>query len=282
MIEGVKNNIDTEILLKRADPLGEFEQLKNIRMVDGEDYGSLYETVLIDLPIGRYFRQLLANEDASRSDQIAEAMKDYKPEKIKNMLKKIWLRELHTFVNEHLNATSKPILNDLIMFESDCMTIQVILNTLGSKAMTGPNKVTERERYINNIGYLVPDRIKQLIEADSLQKVKEAVSPFGDYAAMLEPIQDLRDGDEGGDLDAGGPSIDEIMAKAKSKRWSMAFEDQFHFGVFFAYLRLKEQEIKNVVWLAELVSLNVDKSKLKYDSVVVVPFKYHKDDLGPQ
>jgi V-type H+-transporting ATPase subunit d len=62
----------------------------------------------------------------------------------------------------------------------------------------------------------------------------------------------------------------------------MAFEDQFHFGVFYAYLRLKEQEIKNVVWLAELVSLNVDKSKSKYDSVVVVPFKYHKDDLAAQ
>lgn len=48
----------------------------------------------------------------------------------------------------------------------------------------------------------MPDRIKQLIEADSLQKVKEAVQPFGEYAGMLEPIQDLRDGDEGGELDA--------------------------------------------------------------------------------
>jgi vacuolar-type H+-ATPase subunit C/Vma6 len=65
-------------------------------------------------------------------------MKDYKPEKIK----KIWLQELYAYVNEHLNDTSKPILNDLIKFESDCMTIQVILNTLGAKGMTGPNKVT--------------------------------------------------------------------------------------------------------------------------------------------
>jgi hypothetical protein len=29
-------------------------------MVDGDDYGQLYETVLIDLPIGVYFRKLLA------------------------------------------------------------------------------------------------------------------------------------------------------------------------------------------------------------------------------
>jgi len=39
VIEGVKNNVDVEVLLKRADPLGDFAELKNIRMVDGDDYG---------------------------------------------------------------------------------------------------------------------------------------------------------------------------------------------------------------------------------------------------
>ena len=59
IIEGLKNNVDIDILLKRADPLGDFKELKFIRMVDGDDYGELYETVLIDLPIGKYFRLLL-------------------------------------------------------------------------------------------------------------------------------------------------------------------------------------------------------------------------------
>lgn len=30
VIEGVKNNVDVEVLLKRADPLGDFPELKNI------------------------------------------------------------------------------------------------------------------------------------------------------------------------------------------------------------------------------------------------------------
>lgn len=62
MIEGIKKNVDPEILLKRADPLGYFRELKNIRMVDGDDYNLLYETVLIDLPIGVYFNKLLSSE----------------------------------------------------------------------------------------------------------------------------------------------------------------------------------------------------------------------------
>ncbi|KAJ2868819.1 H(+)-transporting V0 sector ATPase subunit d [Coemansia aciculifera] len=33
-----------------------------------------------------------------------------------------------------------------------------------------------------------------------------------------------------------------------------SFEQQLHYGVFYSWLRLKEQEIRNVVWVAEYIS----------------------------
>lgn len=68
------------------------------------------------------------------------------------------------------------------------------------------------------------------------------------------------------------------MFEEKSRRFSIAFEDQFHFGVFYAYLKLKEQEIKNIQWLAELVHLGVPKTMPGWKKYVV-PFRYHSDDI---
>jgi len=85
-------------------------------------------------------------------------MRDYRPEKIKNLLKKIWLTELFNYVNTNLNEASQEILNDILKFESDCQTIQIIYNTIGNKQLGGQAaKQSERAKYINNIGYLMPD-----------------------------------------------------------------------------------------------------------------------------
>lgn len=50
-------------------------------------------------------------------------MKDFKAEKIKNLLKKIWLTEFHKYVVNNLTDISQEIMSDILKFESDCMTI---------------------------------------------------------------------------------------------------------------------------------------------------------------
>jgi V-type H+-transporting ATPase subunit d len=133
MIEGLKNKQPLEVLLKSLDPLGYFPELKNIKTVDNEDYAALYQTVLIDLPIGDYFRKFLDacvsnidNLGNIKKDAafISDLMKDYKPEKIKNMLKKIWLADFHKFCTDNLPGdVSVHMMDDLLKFESDCMSI---------------------------------------------------------------------------------------------------------------------------------------------------------------
>lgn len=286
VIEGVKNDQPLELLLKGLDPLGYFPELKNIRTIEGDDYATLYQQVLIDLPIGEYFRKFLdacvgaiGNEGAIKKDArfISDLMKDYKAEKIKNMLKKIWLAEFHKYCMENLNDTSKAVMDDLLKHESDCMTIQIIYNSLDIKGLSDVRgREGERRKYINNLGYLYPDRDRELTDADSFEKLRDAVKGF-EYERMMAQVTDVPSKDRAPEFSSSGKSIDDVMFVEKSKRYSMAFEGGFHYGVFYSYLKLKEMEIKNVIWLAELVSIGVPRQLPGWNKYVL-PFKYHKDE----
>jgi len=215
VIEGVKNDQPLELLLKGLDPLGYFPELKNIRTIEGDDYATLYQQVLVDLPIGNYFRKFLeacmgaiGNEGNVKKDArfISDLMKDYKAEKIKNMLKKIWLAEFHRYCMA-LGDVSKAVMDDLLKFESDCMTIQIIFNSIDIKGLSDSRgREGERRKYINNLGYLYPDRDRELTDADSFEKLKDACKGF-EYERMLQQVSDVPSREKASEFSSAGKSI---------------------------------------------------------------------------
>ena len=71
--------------------------------------------------------------------------------------------------------------------------------------------------------------------------------------------------------------LDEVMLEESIRKFSMAFEEQFHYGCFYAYLKIKEQEIKNITWLADLITMQADRNLPGWNKVIV-PFMYHVND----
>ena len=50
--------------------------------------------------------------------------------------------------------------------------------------------------------------------------------------------------------------LDKLFYEHEAKLLCLAFEQQFHYAVFYAYVRLREQEVRNIMWVAECVAQN--------------------------
>jgi len=62
--------------------------------------------------------------------------------------------------------------------------------------------------------------------------------------------------------------LDKVLYEEEVRRLVFTFEQQFHYGVFFAYMRLREQEIRNVMWISECIAQD-QKSRVN-DGIVLI------------
>ena len=102
-------------------------------------------------------------------------------------VKKIWLHEFYDFCSKELADVSSRMMQDLLKFESDLMTIQIIENSRSYTGLVDARGDSERKKYISKVGYLYPGSSEALNEAADFKGLVQALEATP-YHAMMSKV----------------------------------------------------------------------------------------------
>lgn len=222
LITGALHERNTEDLLEKCHPLGKFEAMAALSVAS--NVADLYNIVLVETPIAAYFKNCLSAQD----------LDDMNIEIIRNTLYKAYLEDFYAFCSQLDEATSA-IMCEVIKFEADRRILNITINSFGTEVSR-----EDRMKLYPRVGSLFPEVATKLSKADDLDQVKASCDSYPTFRKLFDPTNDK--------------SLEEKMLEHEVFLNKLAFESQLNFSSFYAYAKLKEQEIRNIVWIAECIS----------------------------
>jgi len=227
---------------------------------------------LADTPIGAYFDEYLRESDEKNAggvetSQVAAILTKQDLEIMKATLKKAWLEDFYGFVSK-LGGTTSEVMGHMLKTEADFRVLLVTLNALNTDLMS-ESHADQRVALYPSFGYLYPEGTKELRKVWNEASVRAALEYSTKYLQLFDQVKQYYDSEQT-NRSATGQSIEDVIYKEYAQMYEMAFEQQYHFGVFYAWVKLREQEIRNIRWIANMVILS---SKDQIDKTIVPIFE---------
>ncbi|CAE6516771.1 V-type H+-transporting ATPase subunit AC39 [Rhizoctonia solani] len=230
LITGTLHERNTSELLQRCHPLGVFDTMPALCVATTVE--ELYQTVLVETPLAPYFRDCLSASD----------LDDLNIEIIRNTLYKAYLEDFHAYTQTLGDPTSE-VMDRILSFEADRRTINITINSFGTDLSK-----EQRAKLFPTIGRLFPAGNNQLAKADEIEAVKAVCEYVPQYRSFFEP------GSSGRADDDGAASLEDRFFATEVHLNKLSFLQQFQYGVFYSYIKLKEQEIRSITWIAECIA----------------------------
>jgi V-type H+-transporting ATPase subunit d len=263
ILEGLRSGTSFKRLIAACDPIGYFPELNAIEIASN-DIAVLYETVLIDTPLCNFFSTYLESntKDLKNFNEVQTFFKEEKAEKVRSSLKRILMEEFYDFC-KNLNQTSADSMLSLLSMEADFKTMQIVYNSLEDPK---DDRIKTRETLCPSIGELYPLHYHLLKNVETLDEMRDVVKGFINYRNILATVPEPNKIEE-----TFSKTLEDFMYEEEVKTLSNAFDEQCNLAIFYAYVKLKEQEIRNIVWYAEMISRKLEKNDPNWKKIII-PF----------
>ncbi|KFZ15182.1 hypothetical protein V502_05752 [Pseudogymnoascus sp. VKM F-4520 (FW-2644)] len=258
LITGTLHERDTRELLERCHPLGWFETMPVLCVATNME--ELYNSVLIETPLAPYFKGSLSHQD----------LDELNIEIVRNTLYKNYLEDFYNFVTTDSDIAGTPtseVMSEMLEFEADRRSINITLNSFGTELSK-----QDRRKLYPGFGKLFPEGTLMLSRADDIEGVRLAVEGNSDYKSYFDQTGMGQGGGVGAGNMSGGAgsdtkSLEDLFYQKEMEISKNAFTRQFTYSIVYAWIKLREQEIRNITWIAECIAQNQKERIGNYISV---------------
>lgn len=244
LISGTIHEREPEALKAKLHPLGIFEGINSIQ--SSGTLSELYDDILVETPLAPYIQGCLSVED----------LNEMNIEIIRNTLFKAYLEDFAAFCEKMGGVTGESML-EILTFEADRRSINITLNSFGTELQRD-----ERFKLYPSLGLLYPEGLERFKRTEDAEQVRTVIES---YPAYRELFSEANIGGNAGDDDK---TLEDAFVDHEVKLNRLAFTRQGAYSAFYSYFKLKEQEIRYIVWIAECI-LQGRKDKISQFSHVV-------------
>ncbi|KAL5467391.1 hypothetical protein EMCRGX_G031609 [Ephydatia muelleri] len=226
LITGTLRQRQIAELRNKCHPLGSFAEMESVNIASTP--ADLYNAVLVDTPLANYFKSCITQTD----------LDEVNIEIIRNSLYKAYIEDFYQFC-QNIGGATADVMGTILAFEADRRAFIITINSFGTELTAD-----DREKLYPSCGKLYPYGLHQLAKCEDYEQVRQVAETYPEYASIFA----------GAGNNPGEKTLEDRFFEREVQINMLSFVQQFHFGIFYSYIRLKEQESRNIVWIAECIA----------------------------